>query len=166
MDSRFKILGHPVHQMLIVIPLGLMITAVVFDGIHRATGDGHFANIAYWMIVSGVIGGLVAAGPGWIDWFAIPSGTRAKRVGLVHGLGNVGVLLLYAASWFVRRDDPNNPTVVAQLLSLGGLALGSVTAWLGGELVNRLGVGVHPGAHLDSPNSLSGRPASEGARRP
>jgi uncharacterized membrane protein len=163
MESRFKILGHPAHQILIVFPLGLLITAVVFDGIHRATGDGQFANIAFWMIVSGVIGGLVAAVPGWIDWFAIPSGTRAKRIGLIHGLGNTVLLGLYAASWFLRREDPHNPTMVAQLLSLAGVALGTVTAWLGGELVDRLGVGVDPGAHLDSPHSLSGRPASDRA---
>ncbi len=41
--------------------------------------------------------------------------------------------------------------------------LGAVTGWLGGELVDRLGVGVDDGAHLNSPSSLTGRPAHEGA---
>jgi uncharacterized membrane protein len=115
------------------------------------------------MIVAGLIGGVVAAVPGSIDWLAIPRNTRAWRIGVVHGLGNVlGVLGLFGASWYFRREEPARPAEVALLLSLGGVLVGSVTAWLGGELVDRLGVGIDRGAHLDSPNSLTGRPASEG----
>jgi uncharacterized membrane protein len=164
MESRFKIMGHPAHQILIVFPLGLLVTVVIFDGIARFGGPERFAEMAYWMIAAGLIGGVLAAVPGWIDWAAIPGGTRAKRIGLIHGLGNTVLLGLYAASWFLRRDDPAHPTDVASLLSLAGLLLGVVTAWLGGELVDRLGVGVDPGAHLDAPNSLSGRPASDRVR--
>ncbi len=165
MESRFKIMGHPAHQILIVFPLGLLVTAVIFDGIARFGGPERFAEMAYWMIAAGLIGGVLAAVPGWIDWAAIPRGTRANRIGLIHGLGNTVLLGLYAGSWFLRREDPAHPTDVASLLSLAGLLLGVLTAWLGGELVDRLGVGVDPGAHLDAPNSLSGRPASDRARR-
>ena len=164
MESRFKILGHPAHQILIVFPLGLLVTAVIFDGIARFGGPERFAEMAYWIIAAGLIGGALAAIPGWVDWFAIPRGTRANRVGLVHGLGNMVLLGLFAASWYLRRDDPLHPPDTASLLSLTGLLLGVVTAWLGGELVDRLGVGVDPGAHLNAPSSLSGRPA--GDRRP
>src|SRR5205823_9624826 len=95
------------------------------------------------------------------DWLAIPSGTRAKAIGLWHGAGNVVVVLLFAGSWFLRRGTPNSPGTPALVLSFAGVALALVTGWLGGELVDRLGVGVDDGAHLDSPNSLSRRPASE-----
>jgi len=164
MESRFKIMGHPAHQMLVAFPLGLLVTAVVFDGVARFGDSERAADVAYWMIVAGVIGGLIAAVPGWVDWFAIPGGTRANRIGLVHGLGNTLLLALFAASWYYRRGDPAHPSDTASLLSLAGVLLGVVTAWLGGELVDRLGVGVDPGAHLDAPNSLSGRPASERAK--
>ncbi len=160
MESRFKVLGHPLHQMLIVFPLGLLVTAVIFDGIHYATAGPRWAEVAYWMIAAGLIGGLLAAVPGVVDWAAIPSGTRAKAIGTWHGLGNVGVLVLFAVSLYLRSDNPSAPTAAASLLSLAGLLLGAVTAWLGGELVDRLGVGVDPGAHLNAPNSLSGRPAA------
>ena len=168
MESRAKVLGHPLHQMLIVFPLGLLVTAVVFDAVYYFGGrDPRWAEIAYWMIVSGLIGGLAAAVPGVIDWAAIPSGTRAKAIGLWHGLGNVfGVVGLYGVSWYLRMDNPSAPPDLALLLSAGGLLVGGVTAWLGGELVDRLGVGVDPGAHLNAPNSLSGRPASEGSPAP
>lgn len=160
MESRAKVLGHPVHQMLIVFPLGLLVTAVVFDGIYYFGGRSpRWADVSYWMIVAGLIGALAAAVPGVIDWLAIPSGTRAKAIGLWHGLGNVfGVVGLYGASWYFRKDAPDNPPDFALLLSLAGLLVGGVTAWLGGELVDRLGVGVDPGAHLNAPNSLTHPP--------
>jgi uncharacterized membrane protein len=147
--------------MLIPFPLGLLATSVVFDIIHRLTGNDTFAEVAYWMIVAGLISGLVAAPFGTIDWLAIPSGTRAKSVGLWHGAGNLVVLVLFGVSWFFRRDAPIDPGSLAFVLSLIGVALAAVTGWLGGELVDRLGVGVDRGAHLDAPNSLSARPATE-----
>ena len=161
MESRAKLLGHPIHQMLIPFPLGLLSTSVVFDIIHLLTGNNTFAEVAYWMIVAGLISGLVAAPFGTIDWLAIPSGTRAKSVGLWHGGGNLVVLVLFGVSWFLRRDAPEVPGGLAFVLSLIGVALATVTGWLGGELVDRLAVGVDRGAHLDAPSSLSARPAAE-----
>ncbi len=163
MESRAKLLGHPVHQILIVFPLGLLATAVIFDVIYLSTGNPTMATVAYWMVVAGILGGFAAAPFGWIDWFAIPQGTRAKRVGLMHGLGNVVVLLLFIGSWLFWRDAPERPETLAHALSFAGAGLALLTGWLGGELVDRLAVGVDEGAHLNSPNSLSGRPASESA---
>src|SRR4051812_41200737 len=100
MEARAKVFGHPIHQMLIVFPLGLLSTAVIFDLIHLATHGPTWALVAYWMIGAGIIGGLCAAVFGAIDWWKIPAGTRAYRLGLWHGLGNVGVVVLFVASWF------------------------------------------------------------------
>jgi uncharacterized membrane protein len=153
-----KFLGHPVHQMLIVFPLGLLATAVIFDLIYLLGGGAMMAIVSYWMIAAGIIGGLIAAPFGWIDWFGIPPGTRAKSIGLWHGAGNVVVLLLFVASWFVRVDLPERPDALALALSFTGAGLALVTGWLGGELVDRLGIGVDKGAHSNAPSSLSGRP--------
>jgi uncharacterized membrane protein len=163
MESKAKVLGHPIHPILIVFPLGLLATAVVFDVIHLATGQPRWTEIAFYMIGAGVLGGFAAAMFGWVDWFAIPPGTRAKRIGLLHGVGNVIVLLLFIASWAIRRGgDLANPTMTALVLGFAGAGLALVTGWLGGELVDRLGVGVDDGAHLDSPSSLTDLPASSG----
>jgi uncharacterized membrane protein len=168
MESKAKALGHPIHQMLIPFPFGLLATAVIFDIIHLVWGDPAMATVAFWMIAAGIVGGLVAAPFGFIDYLAIPRGTRARSVGLIHGLGNAVVLLLFAASAWLRYGGsaaaaPYAPGTLALALSFAGFALAGLTGWLGGELVDRHAVGVDDGAHLDSPHSLSGRPAGEGA---
>jgi len=161
MESRAKILGHAIHPILIVFPLGLLATAVAFDILFMIRGNPIIVWVTYWMIAVGIVGGLLAAPFGWIDWFAIPSGTRAKSVGLMHGLGNVTVLLLFIASWWLRRDAPERPEMLEHILAFAGAGVALFAGWLGGELVERLGVGLDNGAHLDAPSSLSGKPASE-----
>ncbi|HWG57506.1 MAG TPA: DUF2231 domain-containing protein [Candidatus Acidoferrales bacterium] len=156
-----KIAGHPLHPMLIVFPLGLLSTGVAFDIAALVSGDAGWFNISFWLIGAGILGGLLAALPGLVDWLAIPRNTRAKSIGLLHAGGNVVVLILFAISWFMRRAGDTVPSAGALVLSFIAILLAVLTGWLGGELVDRLGVGVDEGAHLDAPSSLSGRPASE-----
>jgi uncharacterized membrane protein len=160
MESRAKFLGHPIHPMLVVLPLGLFIAAVVFDAVYLWRGSLVFATAAYWNIAAGILGGLLAAVFGLIDWVAIPAGTRAKRIGLLHGGSMVVVVVLFGLAWVMRSSIPDAiPTTGIFLLELAALVLGAVAGWLGGELVDRLAVGVDDGAHLDAPSSLSGHPA-------
>ena len=92
--------------------------------------------------------------PAAVDWWFLPWRTRAKRIATIHAIVADSGINLFLASWVLRRKDPENPSLKALLLSmLGGLVLGLV-GWLGGELVQRMGVGVTPGASLDAPNSL------------
>jgi uncharacterized membrane protein len=88
----------------------------------------------------------------------------------MHGGGNVVVLLMFTLSCWIRSNAeqavvPYEPTNLALLLSFAGAGLALVTGWLGGELVDRLSVGVDEGANVDAPSSLSGRPATDGRRR-
>jgi uncharacterized membrane protein len=72
-------------------------------------------------------------------------------------LGNVLIVALFAAAWLLRNDDPpENASGLPIVLEVIGLLLALVTGWLGGELVDRLGVGVDPDANLNAPSSLSG----------
>ncbi|MBF6613332.1 MAG: DUF2231 domain-containing protein [Chloroflexi bacterium] len=160
MESKVKLLGHPIHPMLIVFPLGLLAIGVLFDIIRMFTGNEALAAVAFWDIAAGVVGGLLAALFGFIDWLNVPSGTRAKQVGLLHGGGNVVVVALFAVSWLLRLGQPNYiPSTLAFVLGIVAVLIALVTAWLGGELVYRLGVGVDAGASLNAPSSLSGEPA-------
>ncbi len=160
MERRTKFLGHHVHPMLIVFPLGLLVTAVIFDIIGLISTDTRWYQVAYYLISAGLIGGLAAALFGWIDWLTIPDGSRAKRIGLLHGLGNMAVLLFFGLSWFLRRNGPAVPRTDAVVAGIAGAAIALVTGWLGGELVARLGVGVDDGAHVNALSSLSELPAS------
>lgn len=165
MKSKAKILGHPIHQVLGVFLLGLLGIAVVFDIIHLCSGTATTAVVAYWLMAAGIIGGLVAAPFGWIDWFAIPSRTRDKAVYLMHGITSVIVVVLFIISWSLRSSSGETPGAAAYVLSFVGLGIPTVGGWLGGLLVGRLGVGVYDGAHLNAPNTLSGRPTSMDAER-
>ena len=156
MESRAKFLGHPIHPMLIVFPLGLFITSLIFDIIYLATSDNRWTSVAEYMIGAGVLGGLLAAVFGLLDWLAIPYRTRAKRIGLWHGGANVLVVVLFIISWFLRLPDTAHPPSGAIVLSFVGIGIGAVAGWLGGELVDRLGIGVDTGANPNAPSSLSG----------
>ncbi|HVT44812.1 MAG TPA: DUF2231 domain-containing protein [Thermoanaerobaculia bacterium] len=163
MQSKARLLGHPIHQMLIVFPLGLLTTSLIFDVIGGISHHGIWNFIAFYMIGAGIFGGVVAGAFGLVDWVVIPRRTRAKLVGLQHAIANVVALVIFAASWVMRLDAPHIPGRMAILVSAVGVAVAGLGGWLGGELVNRFGVGVHEGAHLNSPGSLSGRPASDDA---
>ena len=155
MQARVRALGHPVHPMLIVFPLGLFVTAVIFDLIHLASDNEVFGQVGYWNIVAGIIGALLAAATGLADWSKIPRDTRAKRIGLLHGAANTAVLLLFVLVWALRSNNQEH-TLSAGLfvVEVLALAIAGVAAWLGGELVDRLGIGVDDDAHPDAPSSL------------
>jgi uncharacterized membrane protein len=153
MEARAKLFGHPVHQMLIVFPLGLLATSVIFDVVGLISGGSTWPMVAYWTMLAGIVGALIAAPFGLIDFLAIPHGTRARRIGAMHGMGNGVVSLLFLGSWLLRSSQ-EFPTTAALALSFGGAALALLTAWLGGELVSRLAVGVSEGAGLNASNSM------------
>ncbi len=165
MKAKATFLGHPVHPMLIVFPLGLLPVASIFDIIYLSTNNGHWADVSYWIIAAGIIGALIAAVFGFIDWLGIPEGTRAKSIGLIHGVANFIVVLLFIVSWFMRRPNPSTPPFLAIVLGWIGIIIALFSGWLGGELVYRLNMGVDEGANIEAPSSLSGRPASDRTAR-
>ena len=156
MESRAKLFGHAIHPILIVFPLGLLATAFIFDVVSMVSGASVFSTVAYWLNVSGLIGGVVAAPFGLYDWYFIPSGTRAKSIGLMHALTMVVALLLFLISWWLRSPVAAEP--IPTLFSFFGVATALLGGWLGGELVERLGVGVDEGANVNAPSSLSHAP--------
>jgi len=171
MNSHVKLLGHPIHQMLVVFPVGLLAGSAIFDIGFLAGAGRAMAVTAFWMIALGVAAALIAAPFGLVDWLAIPPGTRAKFIGAVHGIGNLVVVVLFAASLMLRwqaRDVVGIPAM-PYVMSFAGVTLALVTSWLGGELVMRLGIGVDDGANPDAPNSIRGpvvsvtRPSGPGA---
>src|SRR5215210_4724213 len=134
MESKTKFFGHPIHPVLVVFPLGLFVTAVLFDILYLSVGNPVFPTVSFYTIATGVVGGLLAAIFGFIDWLALPSNSRAKYIGGWHGLGNFVIVVLFAVSWLLRSGNANFvPKGLAMILSFAGIVLALVTLWIGGE---------------------------------
>ena len=156
MKSKITLLGHPIHPMLVVFPLGLFAASVIFDVLYISTRNFDLPTVSYYLIGAGLIGGLLAAIFGAIDWLGLPSNSRAWNLGIWHGIGNLLVVGLFLLSWLRRKDNLNFiPENSALTLSLVGIGIALVTMWLGGELVYRLGVAVDQDANVNAPNSLT-----------
>jgi uncharacterized membrane protein len=140
--------------MLITFPIGGFGFSVVADALHTFSGRREHADAARHALDFGLASAALAVPFGLVDWLAIDKGTRAKRVGLWHALGNVAMLGLFATSRLLRSRG--TAPMSAKLLAGGGLTLSGVTAWLGGELVVRHGIGVHDRIGQDEPSSLGG----------
>lgn len=147
MRTRAKVAGDAVHPMLVVLPLGLFGISVVFDVLGLLTGQPPWARLASWNIGAGIVAAIVAGAFGLADLRVIPSGTRAARVGLAHGLLNVAVTGLFGVSLVLRALTPEpSPPTLALGLSIAALALALIAGRLGGELMDRLGAPLHAGA--------------------
>ncbi len=157
--------------MLVVFPLGLLATSVAWDICRLAAGTRMWGVVAFWTIAAGIIGALLAAVPGFIDWLSIPNATRAKTVGLYHMILNLIVVALFVVSLFARLAAPGGYGAAGagrMIWGWIGVAIALASAWLGGELVERLGISVEADANPNAPSSLGRgrRPASPSARVP
>jgi uncharacterized membrane protein len=160
MKSRVQVARHALHPMLVVFPVGLLATSVVWDICYLATGNRSWGMIATATIVAGVVGALAAAIPGFIDWLAIPRGTRARRIGVYHMVLNLIVVGLFVVSLVGRLMAPGGYDAAgAARMAPGwiGLVIMTVSSWLGGELIETLGISVSDSANPDAPSSLRQR---------
>jgi uncharacterized membrane protein len=157
MKSKAVVAGHAVHPMLVVFPLGLLVTSIVWDVAALVSKNPTWGTIAYWTILAGVVGALVAAVPGFIDWLAIPRGTRARALGFMHMCINLVLVALFAISLLARANAAGGYQAagfVHMVWGWLGIGLATISSWMGGELVETLGISVRAGANPDAPSSL------------
>lgn len=138
--------GHPFHPILVTVPIGAWLASVVFDiGSHVADDSTALARGSQWLIAIGVLGALAAATVGFLDLFAIPSGTPAFRVGLLHMSLNLAVTVAFALNFWWRTAGTGVGGAVAAgplALSIVAVAVLAVSGYLGGKLAYRYGVRV------------------------
>lgn len=138
--------GHPFHPILVTVPIGAWVSGLVFDIASRVVDDpGFLTKGSQWLIAIGVLGALAAALVGFLDLFAIPTGTPAFRTGLVHMSLNLTVTAAYVVNFLWRQGDYGEPKSVQigqLILSAASLAALTVSGYLGGKLAYRYGVRV------------------------
>lgn len=136
--------AHPFHPILVTVPIGAWVSSVVLDiGSQFAGQASALALGARWLIAIGVIGALIAASVGFLDFLLIPAGTAAHRTGLLHMVLNLVVTVAFAGDFAWRLGQPAGATPAGPLvLSLVALAALGVSGTLGGRLAYRYGVRV------------------------
>lgn len=161
--STAAIRGHPLHPVFVPIPIGLLVAAFATDVAFVTTDDAFWARASYWLLMGGLLTGVIAAFVGAIDLISLQ---RARTMGIAwaHAIGNVVVLAVTFLNYYTRIGHADTPPV-PQGVILSGFVLATlvITAWLGGEIVFRHGIAVSReigiGHETDSPElTARGRP--------
>lgn len=152
MSTRVSIAGHPIHPMLVSLPIGLWIFSLICDFGFIITGDQRWAVTAYFTLGGGILGALAAAVPGLIDLLGL-NDARAHRVGLYHMMSNLAIVAAQAANFWLRTVE-EVAGALPRAISIVAVAALVASGWLGGHLVHVLGVtqphdGPQPAAERD-----------------
>ena len=143
-------LGEPLHVVLTDVPVGAWTAAMVFDALETFNSRHEFALAADTSIAIGLAGAAGAAITGVTDWSDVDP--PARRLGLIHGLLNVGATALFVTSLVMRKKKARNE---GRGFSVLGYALMSLSAHLGGKLVYEHGVGVDRTAGQTFPENFT-----------
>jgi len=140
--STVTLRGRPLHAMLVPIPIVCFLATLVTDIVYWQTAAMLWADISAWLLVSGLVVSVFAAGAGLIDFFADPR-IRRLRAAWIHALGNTAALILSIFNALIHTRDAYTSVVPCGLiLSAVVAAILLLTGWNGWTLVYRHGVGV------------------------
>ena len=141
MRTPASIAGHPIHPMLVTIPIGLWIFSLVADLVHfSGSTNPAWTTVAFYCMAGGIVGALLAAVPGLIDLVSLPAGPRGTA--LTHMGINLTVVALYLVNFWMRMGSPDKPGNLVWL-SLVSVLLLAVSGWLGGKMVFEHGIAVN-----------------------
>lgn len=136
-----RVFDHPIHPLLVPLPIGLWVFSFVCDLIYRfMSNDTIWDTMAFYTMAGGIVGALAAAVPGLLDFLSIED-PAPRRIAVAHLTVNLTTVGLYAINLWIRTTTPPDAGIPILLSALGIVLLG-VAGWLGGELVFRHGVAV------------------------
>jgi uncharacterized membrane protein len=142
MSSPASFKGHPLHSVLVAFPIGLLIFSLVCDLLGSVyPSNSSWGTVAFYSMVGGIIGALLAAVPGLVDLLAIRD-PQVKKIGVSHMVINLVVVAIFVVDAWLRYSG--NESRLPIILSILGVALLLVSGWLGGEMVYVHGVAVEP----------------------
>ena len=162
MKSRANIKGHPIHPMLIPFPVAFFTGTLIFDILGIVNDNRNFWSIGEWLVIAGIIGAVLAAVPGVIDYFGtVPPDSSAKKRATKHGLTNITMLILFCIAAYYRRGENASSTVILALEGVGFILM-CIAGWMGATLVYRNQIGVDPRyAHAGKWKEETIRPSGE-----
>lgn len=140
--SKAAIQGHPVHPILVTMPIALLFTAFITDWVNAFSHDRFWARVTRWLLGCGVVTGVAAAAIGFVD-FALIGRVRAVKAGWIHMIGNVIVLTLSWINWRMRPQHNSRVSMIGRGLSTVVAVLLGITGWFGGQLIYRYKVAVN-----------------------
>ena len=150
METRATVAEHPIHPMLIPFPIALWIFSLASDLIFLfGFGGPGWKDVALYTMIGGIIGGLAAAIPGYVDYRSLTDPVTV-RLAQMHMVINVGLVLLFSVNAGLRLLNGPQALLPVFMSMLGVAALG-VSGWLGGELVYVQGVAVQPQPETPAP---------------
>ena len=140
MASPASIKKHPVHPMLVGFPIGLWVFALVCDVMHAVSGAAIWQTVATYCVAGGIVGAILAAVPGLIDYFSIDE-AEMKRIANLHLAVNLGAVVIFAINLWLRFHLPTESNLPLGLSVVGVVAM-AFGGWLGGEMVYVKGMAV------------------------
>jgi uncharacterized membrane protein len=141
--SSANLVGHPIHPILITLPIGLFVATLLFDLIFWQTGSEAFATGALWLLGAGLIAAAAAAVTGLIDFLG-DRRIRALGDAWQHAIGNVILVLVQLFSFYQRYRYGTSAVVpLGLILSFVSVCILLFTGWKGGEMVFRHRVAVY-----------------------
>lgn len=142
MQGKATIGGHPIHPMLVTLPIGFFVGAVVSDVIGRWGDPAFWPRMAVTLVAFGLVGSVIAAIAGAVDYVTAPMTSEAKRVASAHFVTNLLVVAIFAVEFFVRTLDITS--LAGYLLEAIGIVALGISGWLGGRLTFKFRVGAEP----------------------
>lgn len=141
-ESTAQIAGHPIHPMLVPIPIACFVGALLTDIAYVVSAEIMWANFSAWLLIVGVIFGVLAAVAGLTDFFGSRL-VRTQAPAWPHLIGNAVALILAIVNALIHtRDAWTSVWPTGLILSVVTVLILPVTGWLGWALVYRDGVGV------------------------
>ncbi|MGZ5190337.1 MAG: DUF2231 domain-containing protein [Flavisolibacter sp.] len=142
MRSKIHLKGHPLHPILVSLPIAFFIGTLVFDALGYFRTNDYYYIVAYYLEIAGIVTAVLAAVPGIVDYASVvPPNSSAKKRATKHGILNVLLLLIFCYAWFYRRNNGFDPVIVLVVETIGVILL-SISGWLGGTLVHRNQIGI------------------------
>jgi uncharacterized membrane protein len=158
MRTPANISGHPIHPMLVTIPIGLWIFSLVTDLVALRSADPEtWSTVAYYALIGGIIGALAAALPGLVDLLSLHD-RAIKKTAVVHMSINLTVVVLYVINAWLRHGQDVTVGGTPLLLSVIAILMLVVSGWLGGKMVYLAGVGVTPAPESAADTAEAKRP--------